>query len=57
MYSSEEEYDSNQGSIYSSDEEHMEFLDQHERAGPGFKARSSVWGVIDKSVLAQVQVK
>ena len=56
MDSSGDDFDSDQEPDYLSDEEEMEFLDQQPKASAESKAKSSVWGVIDKSVLAHVQV-
>ena len=56
MDSSGEDFDSDQEPEYLSDEEEMEFLDHHPKLTAGAKAKLSVWGVIDKSMLAQVQV-
>lgn len=56
MDSSGEDFDSDQEPEYLSDEEEMEFLDHHPKITAGAQAKLSVWGVIDKSMLAQVQV-
>lgn len=56
MDSSAEEYDSDQEPEYLSSEGEMDFLDQQPRVSAEAKAKSAVWGVIDKSVLAHVQV-
>ena len=56
MDGSGDDFDSDQEPDYLSEEEEMEFLDQQPKASAVSKARSSVWGVIDKSVLAHVQV-
>lgn len=57
MYDSEDDYDSDEDPEFLSSEEDMEFLsDQQHDAGLSPKAKQSVWGVIDKAKLAQVQV-
>lgn len=57
MYDSEDEYDSDEDPEFLSSEEDMEFLsDQQQDTGLSPKAKQSVWGVIDKAKLAQVQV-
>ncbi|KAL3137000.1 hypothetical protein ABBQ32_006592 [Trebouxia sp. C0010 RCD-2024] len=56
MYDSEDDYDSDEDPEFLSSEEDMEFLsDQQHDAGLSPKAKQSVWGVIDKAKLAQVQ--
>ena len=58
MYESEDDYDSDEEPEFLSSEEEMEFLsDQHPEAGLTPKGKQSVWGVIDKAKLAQVQVR
>lgn len=57
MYDSEDDYDSDQEPEFLSSEEEMEFLsDQQEDTALGQKTKQSVWGIIAKPKLAQVQV-
>ena len=58
MYDSEDDYDSDEEPEFLSSEEEMEFLsDQQHDASLTPKTKQSVWGVIDKTKLAKVQVR
>lgn len=49
-------YDSDQEPDYLSSDGEMDFVGQQPKISAEARAKSAVWGVIDKSVLAQVQV-
>ena len=58
MYDSEDDYDSDEEPEFLSSEEEMGFLsDQQHDASLSPKTKQSVWGVIDKTKLAKVQVR
>lgn len=57
MYDSEDDYDSDEEPEFLSEED-MEFLaDHHQDSTVGKKTKQSVWGVIDKAKIADVQVR
>lgn len=58
MYDSDDDYDSDEEPEFLSSEEEMGFLsEQQHDASLSPKAKQSVWGVIDKTKLAKVQVR